>query len=335
MNFNEQKNGFQQLVDEVIDHMGIVVNHEGEILAWNKQAEAITGYHRNEVQGRKLFDFIESAGFNKEKAADKLWCLIKTKNGKNHCLHLTVTPINVAAPTGKYLLVMKSAEGVVTPKDENILSTYMAMHELQEPLRRILLHANMLRESPWNIKATIRGADKITKDGNYLLQWIRSMLDYARTTGNAPVMEKITLHRVIAEVKENLGEFLRERKAVIDITSALPMVRGNKMQLTQLFSNLIENAIKYNVNKPHITLTAETQGDMHAIKVHDNGIGFEPGMAEKIFELFVRNHTNAYPGHGIGLALCRKIAETHGGSITAESTLGKGSVFTVYLPAID
>lgn len=342
---NEQEqHGFQQLVEEVRDYICVVVNHEGHILAWNQTAEQITGYSQAEATELKLYTLIESAGFNGLKSADSLWSVLKLKNGESQTVSFTVEPVNISyTNTPAYLIIMKRTEqSAVHPKSENSFSAYMALHEFQEPMRRILLYADTLQKDPWDKNNTLKAAGKIKKDADHVLQWIKDMLNYARTSDAGSTFKNVDLAEVVAHVKINLEEFLKEKNALVEVTTALPTVTGDEVQLFQMFSNLVENAVKYNHSKPHITITAETltgkeiggkTGNWYAISVHDNGIGFEPEMTEQIFRLFVRGNTNQHNGYGIGLALCMKVAKAHGGTIKAESAPGKGSVFTVYLPA--
>ena len=116
----------------------------------------------------------------------------------------------------------------------------------------------------------------------------------------------------------------------------LPTVIGDDLQLVQLFQNLIGNAIKFTENgPPRVHVTAEENGSEFAFSVKDNGIGIEPEYAERIFLIFQRLHSRAdYPGTGIGLAICTRIVERHGGRIWVESQLGEGSTFQFTLPAV-
>lgn len=126
-----------------------------------------------------------------------------------------------------------------------------------------------------------------------------------------------------------------ESKATVE-RSPLPTVRADSRQLVQLFSNILGNAIKFSGDSPpRIEISAERQGRFWAFNVHDHGIGIEPQYYERIFVIFQRLHGRGeYPGTGIGLAICKKIVERHGGSIWVESQPGKGSTFSFTLPAI-
>ena len=139
---------------------------------------------------------------------------------------------------------------------------------------------------------------------------------------------------MIGEIIKDLDVTIKEKKANIE-AAILPVVEGNPIRLRQLFTNLLGNALKYSKKDvtPHINIRAENSNNHVAIKVKDNGIGFEEEYKEKIFGLFERLHTRGqYPGTGIGLSICKRIAELHHGSISAISTLGEYAEFNVTLP---
>jgi len=142
---------------------------------------------------------------------------------------------------------------------------------------------------------------------------------------------------VIHQVLDDLKAVIAESGATITLQDRpLPTVRGDKMQITQLFQNLIANAIKFRSEEPtavQIGAACDVAHNEWQISVRDNGIGFDIKYAGKIFTIFQRLHTQEeYPGTGMGLALCKKIVERHGGRIWVESELGKGSTFYFTLP---
>jgi signal transduction histidine kinase len=184
---------------------------------------------------------------------------------------------------------------------------------------------------------------------------IRALLEYSRLNISGTTFVLTDLNQLLEEVKNAIVEVMDENKATI-VVSALPVVQVVPYQVNQLFSNLILNAIKYRKPDidPFITIstqlidssdlptlathkagTANRPQKFWQIRVADNGIGFEPAYAERIFELFQRLHGNyEYDGTGIGLAICRKVMQTHNGYITAEGKPGIGAVFNIYLPLI-
>lgn len=225
----------------------------------------------------------------------------------------------------------------------------VASHDLQEPLRKIQMFISRIDDGD-KLKLSERGreyVDRIDKVAARMQSLIRNLLTYAQIGNKQEDFENVDLNIVLKKVQEDFSDQISDANGEI-ISQKLPEVRGVFFQLEQLFGNLILNALKYYspTVPPKIELKAETvpheqiPGDFikqsklyHRISVIDNGIGFDKEYATKIFEVFQRLHPNTeYSGTGIGLAICKKIVENHHGFIHAESALGKGSVFTIYLP---
>jgi light-regulated signal transduction histidine kinase (bacteriophytochrome) len=146
-------------------------------------------------------------------------------------------------------------------------------------------------------------------------------------------LESVDCALLLKEVLANLAVAIRENQALIT-HEALPTVMADPTQLRQVFQNLLSNALKFHSDKtPEIHIGAERQDNTWLFSVHDNGIGIAPRHAERIFIIFQRLHTRSrYPGTGIGLALCKKIVERHGGRIWVESESGKGATFFFTVP---
>jgi len=156
-------------------------------------------------------------------------------------------------------------------------------------------------------------------------------------TTRGEAFSTVQCEEVIHQVLDDLKAVIEESGATITLPDRpLPTVRGDKTQVTQLFQNLIANAIKFRSEEPpavHIGAACDVAHNEWQISVRDNGIGFDIKYAGKIFTIFQRLHTQEeYPGTGMGLALCKKIVERHGGRIWVESELGKGSTFYFTLP---
>ena len=172
---------------------------------------------------------------------------------------------------------------------------------------------------------------------------INDLLDYSRVTTKAVPFEAVNLEKLALEVISDLETAIEEADATIEL-HALPTIDGDPAQLRQLFLNMISNSLKFRQGerRSEVAIGAEVrqqeipEGDcveLCELKFSDNGIGFEPKYADRIFTIFQRLHSRAeYEGTGIGLATCRKIAERHNGSIEADGTLGQGAVFRVILP---
>jgi len=237
---------------------------------------------------------------------------------------------------------------------------YIASHDLQEPLRKIQAFGDIIATRNAHV------LDDSTKDMLTRMQesatrmsWlIRDLLDYSRITTHRRSFLPVHLPDLLNEVLSDLFVVVHESKARVT-WDPLPTIVGEKNQLYQLFQNLLSNAIKFRPDgvSPQVHLTARTVSiremppaliekslailtmddgsDMqfHEISVTDNGIGFEEHYLDRIFQVFQRLHGRGkYPGTGIGLAICRKVIETHRGLLTATSQPGEGSTFRVYLP---
>jgi light-regulated signal transduction histidine kinase (bacteriophytochrome) len=163
---------------------------------------------------------------------------------------------------------------------------------------------------------------------------IEALLSYSRVTSREPQVRPVALDDVVDDVLRGLDRAVREASATI-VRSALPTVHGDRVQLGQLFQNLIGNALKFRGDAPaHVTITAQRDAGHHVITVSDRGIGFDGRHAERIFAVF-RRLQRKYPGTGIGLAICKKIVTRLGGTIRASSSPGQGASFQLCLPVRD
>lgn len=218
---------------------------------------------------------------------------------------------------------------------------HAAAHDLQEPLRTIGSCCDYLaKHLDTHVQACGRPLSApileflgLARDGARRGQaLVGDLLDYARLEHGAPAMERVALDRALADATAALAQAIAESDARID-HEPLPPVVGNRRQLTQLLQNLLGNAIKYRGSEaPRVRVAAQRRAGGWELTVADNGIGIPEGDRERIFTIFTRLHGRSrYPGTGVGLALCRKIAALHGGRIWAESEPGRGSVFHVVL----
>ena len=162
---------------------------------------------------------------------------------------------------------------------------------------------------------------------------ILDVLEYSKVGSSEVALSKVDTTLCVSKAISNLNDSIVERNADITFDEQFPVVLGEPVQLTSVFQNLIGNAIKFCKEKPHIYISAKTEGEQHIFSVRDNGIGVDPEDREKIFVVFHRLHSKSeYHGTGIGLAICKKIVERLGGRIWAESEPGKGSTFFFTLP---
>jgi signal transduction histidine kinase len=213
---------------------------------------------------------------------------------------------------------------------------YVASHDLQEPLRMVAAYTQLLadRYKGKLDEAADRHIDYAVEGATRMQALLEDLLAFSRVGRNGVSHGRVDVNAIIDEAVKNLAIALKER-GVIVTRNPLPTVSGDRFQLVQLFQNLIGNAIKFRGKEPpRVTISAEKQGEDWVFSVADNGIGIAPEHTDFIFKIFQRLHTRSeYPGNGIGLAICKKIVEHHGGRIWVESELGRGSNFRFTFPA--
>jgi light-regulated signal transduction histidine kinase (bacteriophytochrome) len=213
---------------------------------------------------------------------------------------------------------------------------YVASHDLQEPLRKLANFTELLAERYRGRLGTDadRFIETIVGSATRMGSLIQDLLAYSRTGRGDPRLEPTDFEAVVSHAVEDLGQAVRESGAVVT-RDPLPTLPANAVQMGQVFLNLIGNAMKFRRQEPpRIHVSAHRRDNVWIFSVRDNGIGFDPKYGEKIFAVFQRLHPKeAYPGTGIGLAICKKIIEQHGGLIWATSEPGKGSSFFFALPA--
>ncbi|MDS0477652.1 PAS domain S-box protein [Natrinema sp. 1APR25-10V2] len=215
---------------------------------------------------------------------------------------------------------------------------YAASHDLQEPLRMVSSYLQLIEG---------RYADELDADGEEFLEYavdgaermremIDALLEYSRVETRGQPLEPIDLDAVLEDVIEDLQLQIQETNAEIT-TERLPRVEGDASQLRQVLQNLLSNALEYSGDEPpRVHVDAERRGDEYVVSVHDEGIGIPPENQDSVFEVFQRLHSReTYDGTGIGLALCERIVERHGGEIWLESAPGEGSTFSFTLSAAD
>ncbi len=334
---------------------GIAITENKKIIYANDALYKMYGYSKEEIfQMPSFIDMVIPE--DKERLSDKLKkrlsgadmadigeTAIIRKDGKIINIEYSVKMINIQGRVQTLSVIRditarKQAETELKQKAEELIRSnkeleqfaYVASHDLQEPLRMVTAYVQLLEE---------RYKNKLGADANEFIAFalngtermrslIFSLLEYSRINRVKP-FEIIDMCSLIDDVLHNLNGLVKENNAVIKINGKPPDIYGDNILIGQLFQNLISNSIKFKGKQPpEIIISGEKLNKEYLFSIKDNGIGIKKEYAEKIFVIFQRLHTKEeYPGTGIGLAICKKIVERHGGKIWMESEVGKGSDF--------
>jgi PAS domain S-box-containing protein len=343
-----------------------VVDSDGLISVVNRSACNMMGYSEQQLLGKSIGGFFEtySVGDMREESIVKGHALRdhimrwRTKEGAAIDVSVSTAaiknPYGGEGPAGVVYVALditerKKAQEALLQKTIELarsnaeteqlqLFAYVASHDLREPLQKIVGFGDLLKLNCAKALGE-KGADYLERMQNATIRMselIEDILKFSRVTTQEERFEAVDLTSLAHEVLSDLEVRVLESKAVIDV-GAMPIINADRAQMRQLFQNLIGNAIKFHKKDepPRVWIMSRSlEGGLLEISVKDNGVGFEEKYLEKIFKPFERLHSRAeYPGSGIGLAICQKIARGHGGDITAKSSPGNGAVFTVVLPA--
>jgi PAS domain S-box-containing protein len=255
--------------------------------------------------------------------------LVNKDNNKNPVSLAGVCFDITAMREGTEQLVLQLNEELLRSNKELEQFAYVASHDLQEPLRMISSFTQLL---------SMRYKDKLDNEANEFIQYavdgalrmqelINDLLEYSRIETRGKKLSVTDMHDVLGHTLINLSLNIKENNALVT-SDELPTVMADSGQMIQLFQNLIGNALKFCKTTPLVHISAIEEKDHYLFSVRDNGIGIEPQYFEKIFQIFQRLHMREeYGGTGIGLAICRRIVERHGGKIWVESKPGEGTTF--------
>lgn len=224
---------------------------------------------------------------------------------------------------------------------------HVISHDIKEPLRKILTYTSHLSETAATLlgESQLKNVNVINSSALRLNSLVDDLVKYAFSATKDETI-KVSLDQVVREVVDDLEIVITEKSARV-VFADLPKVNASRVQMRQLFANLISNAIKYSKTDatPVVTILAsiiksdESLSDaaqFYKVSIQDNGIGMDQAHVNKIFTIFQRLHLrNEYSGNGIGLAICKKIMENHHGKIEVETQLGEGSIFHLYFPVIE
>jgi len=333
---------------------------EGIVTSWNKAAERIFGYSTDEMIGQPIA-LLAPPGRKDEMPAilaqikqghrvDHYETVRRAKDGKLLNVSLTVSPMRDsegrivgASKIARDITEQKEAERILTAQAELLARSnadleafaYTAAHDLQEPLRGISAMSELLQRR--YASQLDEGAHEliahIVCSAGRMRNLIGDVLKYSRTIHASEVpLTKVSSRAAVEWAVNNLKHSAEESGAML-VIGELPDVQGDMVNLVQLFQNLIGNSIKYrNACRPRIEISAMAEDRYWVFSIADNGIGIAPAYHRIIFGVFKRLQGGQNWGTGIGLALCRRIVERHGGRIWVESEPGQGATFKFTLP---
>ncbi len=353
----QELRGAHQLVHAVIEASPLAIvamNAQGNITMWNPAAERIFGWKQDEVLGGAV-PFVPEDKLDEHRAmrASDLQgegftgreLVRRRKDGSAVDISVSTAPLRdeSGAVTGIISVYEDITERKQTERDlgrhaEELARSnadlqqfaFVTSHDLQEPLRTMASYAQLLER---------RYKDRLDSNGHEFLNFIvdgasrmqrliNDLLAFSRLLhGHERALARVDVDAVVAWALMNLSSAIKESEAVIT-HDELPVVTGNEQEIVQLFQNVLSNAIKYRgPEKPVIHIGAGRRDGQHLFWVSDNGLGIDPAYHNHIFGVFKRLHGKDVPGTGIGLALCKRIVEKHGGRIWVESEPGKGATF--------
>jgi PAS domain S-box-containing protein len=348
---------YRGLLEAAPDAM-VVVNQGGEIVLLNVQAEKQFGYRRDELLGQKVTNIIPE-GFAERLIADGLRSEEdvlaqqigtgielhgRRKDASEFPIEIMLSPLEsvdgvLVTAAIRDISVRKKAEANLLQKVEELNRSneelgqfaYIASHDLQEPLRMVASYTQLLsRRYKGKLDADADDFIAFAVDGATRMQrLIQDLLAYSRVGTKGKNLHDTSSEDALQQAVVNLRGAIKESGALVT-HDPLPIVLADDGQLTQLFQNLVGNAIKYQrPGIPRVHVSADRKGGKKWIfSVKDNGLGIDSQYFERIFGMFQRLHKREeFAGTGIGLAICKKIVERHGGTISVESQPGQGSTF--------
>ncbi len=336
----------------------VMINQEGKVELANQTLCELFDYDRDELIGHGIEILIPEKfwqqhhqyreGYNKKPdkrtMAERADLHARAKDGREFPVEIGLNPVKlnqapkvIAAVTDiterrKQLATLQNYTTQLKKSNENLEQfAYVASHDLQEPLRMVSSYTQLL---------ATRYQGKLDDDADEFIQYavdgakrmqvlIQDLLRFSRLTAEVIKKEHVDTNALYDYVVNNLKLAISDTSTLVT-KDELPMIWGDKGHLGQLFQNLIGNAIKYRDPKKNnqIHVSAERVDNMWQFCVQDNGIGIQPEYFERIFVIFKRLHgVHEYTGTGIGLALCKRIIDTHGGEIWVDSEYGQGSRF--------
>lgn len=348
---------------EILDTMAdalFVIDGEARVRITNEAARKLFGYEESEILGKKIdtLEYVDPEASISRTLQEMLRRapirdeerLFRRKGGERIDVSISVSPLEELEAAGGAVVIVRDIRARKRVEEELRAFTvklqqsnreledfaYVASHDLQEPLRKIQAFGDRLKVR-YGETLTDEGVDYLNRmqsAAGRMQALINDLLSFSRVTTQAHPFADVDLTTVAGEVVHDLEVRIHQAGGEVAI-GALPTVEADALQMRQLLQNLVSNALKFHRPDvpPRVNVSGSVVADHAQIIVADNGIGFDEKYADRIFTLFERLHgRTAYEGTGIGLAICRKIAQRHGGEIRARSTPGEGATFVVTLP---
>ena len=361
---------FRLLVDGVKDYAIFMLDQAGNVVSWNSGAEQIKGYLADEILGRHFSCFYPGEDIVSEKPERELASAVKDgrfeeegwrlrKDGSRFWASVVITAlrdesgilcgfakvsrditerVEAEVAEKKREALERRAVELKRSSDELQQFAYVAAHDLQEPLRMVTSYTQLLaRRYKGRLDADADEFVSFAVDGAHRMQLlVQGLLAYCHVETKGKDLRETSSGAALEEALVKLRGAIEDSGGVVT-HDPLPTVTADSVQIVQLFQNLLGNAIKYHgVDPPRVHVSAKRNRDCEWIfSIRDNGIGIDSQYFERIFVMYQRLHGQSrkeISGIGIGLAVCKKIAERHGGRVWVESALGNGSTFYVALP---
>ena len=348
------------ITDSVIESLPGVfyqISPEGHFVRWNGRFERVTGYTSEEIAALSPLDLFGSEdkeavgvaiarvfeGGEAEVSADFVpkagipipYWFTGTLKRLDGAPYLIGMGTDVSALKEIESRLLHSKDALERSNKELEQFAYVASHDLQEPLRMVASYTQLLeRRYKDQLDDTAREFIAFAVDGaNRMQRLINDLLAYSRVQTRGGDPQFVDLNHVLGQARANLAAAIEEGSALVT-NDELPTVMADPAQMVSVFQNLVGNAIKFHgAEPPHVHVSAREIGSEVEVSVRDNGIGIRKEHQERIFVIFQRLHNRTeYPGTGVGLALCKRIVERHGGRIWVESEEGKGATFAFTLP---